>query len=470
MTLPSRRKRQITAPSIRHGITGNAGWLAGSLCLLCLTVLTVNLPLTAEENPLDHLQNRSAETRWKSLRERLAERREERKDRKKLDETEKPNAGKGKADLDADAAELAEQALPQPAIPLPANTGRVSMNDLVAPPVLPLPGEPSRQLARDDAPPALVPMPHVPAPAPQVLEVKQTLPATAVARAAKAAEPLYQELFQLEVTPVPGLETPDQNSKTALLPPADPHPGLLDPKSNPYDHLPARPVSQQRSIAQATPAPGLALPELPLPRPAEFRVAQQNQQEEELDQLLAPFERRVPRNELVFNADEYIKPIHDITPFRDYEPNRQLRESDPYRNLCDDPRHAPRPNEQCPIVEDIPGEEGIYQRDFAHLDFHWAASNIHYYPLYFQDVSLERYGHSHHPLVQPFVSVGKFSGQFLALPYSMTMAPPRMKTYPLGYLPPGDVGNPKLYYQVPFNAKAAMVTAGVYTGWVFLIP
>ena len=99
----------------------------------------------------------------------------------------------------------------------------------------------------------------------------------------------------------------------------------------------------------------------------------------------------------------------------------------------------------------------------------WEAANFFYYPLYFEDPALERYGHTHHPLIQPFVSVGRFGTQLVALPYQMTIDPPCREVYSLGWYRPGDCA-PKLHYQVPLNAHAAVVEAATITGLVFLIP
>jgi hypothetical protein len=115
------------------------------------------------------------------------------------------------------------------------------------------------------------------------------------------------------------------------------------------------------------------------------------------------------------------------------------------------------------------GGRGYEPRVFADTVFAWHPSNFHHYPLYFEDVALERYGHTYHPLVQPFVSIGRFSGQLVMLPYQMTLDPINKEVYALGYYRPGDCA-PKLRYQVPWNGKAAAVEVGVLTGLFFLIP
>ncbi len=115
------------------------------------------------------------------------------------------------------------------------------------------------------------------------------------------------------------------------------------------------------------------------------------------------------------------------------------------------------------------GDEQFQPRMFPDTAMAWEASNYYHYPLYFEDVVLERYGHTYPFVVQPFVSAAKFSGQLLALPYQMTLDPINKPMYALGYYRPGEVA-PKLKYQIPWNAQAAAVQAGVTTGLIFLIP
>lgn len=129
----------------------------------------------------------------------------------------------------------------------------------------------------------------------------------------------------------------------------------------------------------------------------------------------------------------------------------------------------------APPQGEIPAELPFSERDsyvprlFSDAMYPWMASNICYNPLYFEDVALERYGHSYNHYAQPIVSTVKFGGQFLMLPYQMTIDPIHKAIYPLGYYQPGEWA-PYKFYQIPFNAKAAGVQAGVVTGFFFLIP
>ena len=163
-------------------------------------------------------------------------------------------------------------------------------------------------------------------------------------------------------------------------------------------------------------------------------------------------------------------PISEISPFDDYEPNLETRNTSPMLNL----RSRPTGKADDELKYAFP-EEAVFTKEnytgrfFVASSFRWEASNISYHPLYFQDVQLERYGHDHHELIQPIYSIGKFSGQLLGLPYQWVLHNPDEDVYPLGYYQPGDCV-PRLRHKIPLNGEAALVTAGVYTGLFFLIP
>lgn len=168
-----------------------------------------------------------------------------------------------------------------------------------------------------------------------------------------------------------------------------------------------------------------------------------------------------------------LRRIGEILPYFDYEPDPDV--DDPCLNLC--PRPDGLPCKQYGEGEMVPacpeevglGDDPFVPRSIAPSVFAWKASNVHYNPLYFEDVPLERYGHTYGDCVQPFVSLGKFGVQLVGLPYQMALDPPHKKVYPLGYYRPGEPA-PKLFYQIPLNARAAAVTAGFYSGLGVILP
>ncbi len=69
--------------------------------------------------------------------------------------------------------------------------------------------------------------------------------------------------------------------------------------------------------------------------------------------------------------------------------------------------------------------------------FAWAAPNISYQQLYFEDVALERYGQTEGLVKQPFVSAGRFLADSLLLSTRAVRDRPQSCDWPLGFCRPG---------------------------------
>lgn len=124
------------------------------------------------------------------------------------------------------------------------------------------------------------------------------------------------------------------------------------------------------------------------------------------------------------------------------------------------------------LPEDFDGELNVGEympRQSPATVLQWAPTNLYHYPLYFEDPSLERYGHTYHPLIQPFASTGHFAVQVVGLPYQMALKPVNSREYDLGYYRPGECA-PKKLYQIPFNEEAALVEIAAIAGLILIIP
>ncbi len=119
---------------------------------------------------------------------------------------------------------------------------------------------------------------------------------------------------------------------------------------------------------------------------------------------------------------------------------------------------------ECPLFADV-----YRPRCWQETTVMWTASSVCHKPLYFEDFTLERYGHSWGPLLQPFVSGAHFFATFPTLPYKIGLEHPTECIYPLGYYRPGDCA-PKMLYQVPINLRAALYEAATVTGVIYLLP
>lgn len=160
------------------------------------------------------------------------------------------------------------------------------------------------------------------------------------------------------------------------------------------------------------------------------------------------------------------KPITSILPYYDYAPNGE----DPCEYLCPRPPGCPEGDgaKPCPEIVALP-DVGQHGRPLLDLHVAWEPTNLFHNPLYFEDHALERYGHTHCDLLQPFVSVGKFGVQLIGLPYQMALHPPCEQQYTLGWHRPGECV-PYRYHLPPWNTKAAITAGAAYTGLIFLIP
>ncbi len=140
----------------------------------------------------------------------------------------------------------------------------------------------------------------------------------------------------------------------------------------------------------------------------------------------------------------------------------------PYHELSDD--------DHCFVafvwgipVEFALDDERFQDRQWVASSFAWKASEISHKPLYFEEVQLERYGHTLHPLAQPVFSGAHFFLNIAVLPYKMGIHPLHECQYPLGYYRPGSCA-PWLMPPVPLSVRGGLAEAGVILGGVFLLP
>ena len=93
----------------------------------------------------------------------------------------------------------------------------------------------------------------------------------------------------------------------------------------------------------------------------------------------------------------------------------------------------------------------------------WTASAICHKPLYFENRQLERYGHSHGPVLQPIHSTAHFFVRLVTLPYHTAIHPSNECMYTLGYYRPGNCA-PWLKDPIPISLSGATRQALVTTG------
>ncbi len=97
-------------------------------------------------------------------------------------------------------------------------------------------------------------------------------------------------------------------------------------------------------------------------------------------------------------------------------------------------------------------------RNWESTLYTWKASSLCHKPLYFEEVGLERYGHSLNPLIQPVFSGVHFFATIPIFPYLMGIYPPNECQYDLGYYRPGDCA-PWLLPPFPLSCRGAFIEA-----------
>ena len=115
------------------------------------------------------------------------------------------------------------------------------------------------------------------------------------------------------------------------------------------------------------------------------------------------------------------------------------------------------------------GNERFVGRYHTPITMTWTASQVCHKPLYFEEIALERYGHTAGPLVQPWISGAHFFTNIAFLPYKMGINPMGECQYDLGYYRPGNCA-PWMISPIPLSARGALFQAGAITGVNYLIP
>lgn len=108
-------------------------------------------------------------------------------------------------------------------------------------------------------------------------------------------------------------------------------------------------------------------------------------------------------------------------------------------------------------------------RNWTPSQVRWTASGLCHKPLYFEEVNLERYGHTAGPALQPVLSSAHFFVNIAFLPYKMGIHPPTECQYTLGYYRPGSCA-PWVVPPVPLSLRGAVAQAATVSGLGLLIP
>lgn len=438
MTSPSLKNHPTTAQPKATRSNHSALWkrcLAGALCLFVSGAIPANDREVG--NPLERLKQRSARTRWRELRGEWVPAPEA-----------APPAPAPQIAPDPFTAPLQGQVTPIPTDVFPAVSGSSTEQLWIAAPV--------------PAPPDVTP------------EVdRQAFAHPSAKPPTDLGEPLLHPGSFGEVELETRVGTPREREEIPL--PHWPFEDDLDLVVQPQADLDSA-ASSATLIETAPVAEQAARPELPV---LSFPIQVAEVPTEEVPAATTPreppaAEASLPQSEpateiaLTPEADpvHQLKSIRDIQPFYDYDPEG----GDPNDTLCPRPANADpaKTYKQCPLESGLL-LNGSLERNGSIVPVYWQASNVTHNPLYFENSGLERSGHTFSEVFQPFVSVGKFGAQVVALPYSIALDPVWKSESPLGHSRPGECAS-KRHLAVPINGRAAVAAAATYTGILFLIP
>jgi hypothetical protein len=108
-------------------------------------------------------------------------------------------------------------------------------------------------------------------------------------------------------------------------------------------------------------------------------------------------------------------------------------------------------------------------RSWSQTCYTWKASGLCHKPLYFEQVHMERYGHSWGPVLDPVISGAHFFASVPLLPYHMGLEPPCECIYPLGHYRPGSCA-PHYIEPWPWSIRGGALQAAAVTGLIFAVP
>jgi hypothetical protein len=119
---------------------------------------------------------------------------------------------------------------------------------------------------------------------------------------------------------------------------------------------------------------------------------------------------------------------------------------------------------ECPL-----GGLRTQERTWMASTMHYQASALCHKPLYFEEVQLERYGHTAGPVRQPIISGAHFIANLALLPYHMGINPPTECQYALGYYRPGSCA-PWMIPPFPLSLRGAASETAAALGIIAILP
>jgi len=248
-----------------------------------------------------------------------------------------------------------------------------------------------------------------------------------------------------------------------------------DPSVNPFSDEPETKPKKSDAKSDGKAAPTLPAP-AKLPDPFAPEPAKSNGRETPIPSPVPP------PSELNMQKSPAVPPA--TIPTEPLTPNPSQENVTTTKAACDQEREALRANtidkvrlDIRPIISGsdvLPGECRLEDvrfipRSWGSITYTWKASALCHKPLYFEEVALERYGHSRGPVLDPLVSAAHFFITVPMLPYEMGVEPPHECEYTLGYYRPGSCA-PWIIDGFPVSLRGMALEFTTVTGAAFAIP
>ena len=114
------------------------------------------------------------------------------------------------------------------------------------------------------------------------------------------------------------------------------------------------------------------------------------------------------------------------------------------------------------------GNQGTTVRNWVPQTVQWKASGLCHKPLFFENIQLERYGHSRGPFIQPVHSTFHFFKSLVLVPYQSAITPANECQYTLGFYRPGNCAPWLKDDALPITREAIARQALFVTGAAFI--
>jgi hypothetical protein len=242
---------------------------------------------------------------------------------------------------------------------------------------------------------------------------------------------------------------------------------------------------EEQAVEQQQQQQQLESPENPTAEEPSFETELTHENANDSETERSPVRQQTPQADLEFQLDVPERPLSEtVEPIRRGIGTTPSEEAAQSQQSCEEELAALKADRISTVdlsirIDGVPGEDFPYEcplgdeqlqpRVWPEITYTWKASALCHKPLYYEDVQLERYGHTWPRCAQPLVSGAHFFSSTAILPYKMGLQTPDECVYALGHYRPGSCA-PYYIEALPFTWRAAAFQAGVVTGINFALP